>query len=216
MKWFRHDSNANLDAKLKKLRLKYGMEGYGVYWYCLELIAGCVDRHNLTFELEHDSEIIAADTGIHRERIEEMMGYMVELGLFENSEGTITCLKMASRTDEYIGKLLRTESGDHPDKLPPLSGQSQEKVPLNRREETRTKRKNSTHPLPPDFGISERVRKWANEKGYDRLDEHLEAFKLKATAKGYQYADWDSAFMEAIRKNWAGLQTEQPKGKRVK
>ena len=33
MKWFKHDANASIDAKLKRLRLKYGMEGYGVYWY---------------------------------------------------------------------------------------------------------------------------------------------------------------------------------------
>jgi len=28
MKWFKHDSDANQDAKLKKLRLKYGAQGY--------------------------------------------------------------------------------------------------------------------------------------------------------------------------------------------
>ena len=115
MKWFKHDSNANTDAKLKRVRMKYGMEGYGLYWYCLELIASGVDTHNLTFELEHDSEIISFDTGIHRERVEEMMQYFVEAGLFENAHGTITCLKMANRTDEYIGKLLRTNSGQTPD-----------------------------------------------------------------------------------------------------
>ena len=37
MKWFKHDSNANTDAKLKRVRMKYGMQGYGLYWYCLEI-----------------------------------------------------------------------------------------------------------------------------------------------------------------------------------
>jgi hypothetical protein len=55
MKWFKHDSDASNDAKLKKLRLKYGAQGYGIYWYCLELIARNVEKHNLTFELEHDA-----------------------------------------------------------------------------------------------------------------------------------------------------------------
>ena len=45
MKWFKHDSDANQDAKLKKLRLKYGAQGYGIYWYCLELIARNVKAH---------------------------------------------------------------------------------------------------------------------------------------------------------------------------
>lgn len=60
-------------------------------------------------------------------------------------------------------------------------------------------------PLPADFGISERVRAWAAEKGWTRLTEHFDAFVSKAKARGYQYADWDEAFMEAVRKDWAGL-----------
>lgn len=59
--------------------------------------------------------------------------------------------------------------------------------------------------LPTDFGISERVTAWAAEKGFGRLPEHLDAFRAKSQAKAYEYADWDSAFMEAIRTNWAGL-----------
>ncbi len=55
---------------------------------------------NVPFELEHDSEIIAARTGIHYEQVQEIMGYMVESGLFEKEGGVITCQKMATRTDE--------------------------------------------------------------------------------------------------------------------
>lgn len=57
--------------------------------------------------------------------------------------------------------------------------------------------------LPDDFGISDRVKAWAQEKGHTRLPERLEHFRSKAKAKGYTYADWDEAFMEAIRKDWA-------------
>lgn len=67
------------------------------------------------------------------------------------------------------------------------------------------KSKSRKQPLPTDFGISDRVRTWATEKGYTRLDERLENFIGKAKANGYQYADWDEAFMTAIRDNWAKL-----------
>jgi uncharacterized protein YdaU (DUF1376 family) len=59
--------------------------------------------------------------------------------------------------------------------------------------------------LPADFALSDRVRTWATEHGYGHLDQHIEAFRLKAQANGYAYADWDAALMEAIRKDWAGL-----------
>lgn len=66
--------------------------------------------------------------------------------------------------------------------------------------------------LPADFGISDRVKAWAAEKGFGQLDEHLEAFKRKATAKGYEYASWDDAFMEAVREDWAKLRGKPVNG----
>lgn len=72
-----------------------------------------------------------------------------------------------------------------------------------------TKRRKPETPIPEDFGISERVRKWAESKGYTRLEDHLEAFTGKATAKDYRYADWDAAFMNAIREDWAKLNTQK-------
>lgn len=59
--------------------------------------------------------------------------------------------------------------------------------------------------LPSDFVVSERVKTWAAAKGYRDLDQHLEAFKSKAVAKGYTYVDWDEALMGAIRDDWAKL-----------
>jgi hypothetical protein len=65
-------------------------------------------------------------------------------------------------------------------------------------------------PLPPDFGISERVRAWAAEKGHGRLDDHLENFVSYARRKGATYVDWDEALMGAIRGDWAKLKAAEP------
>lgn len=104
MKWFKHDSNAHTDAKLQKVLMRYGAEGYATYWYSLELIAGKVDAKNITFELEHDAEIIGHVLKIDQLRVEEIMLYMTEVGLFDNSNGVITCLKMATRLDDTTSR----------------------------------------------------------------------------------------------------------------
>lgn len=65
-------------------------------------------------------------------------------------------------------------------------------------------------PLPPGFEISERVRTWAVEHGHDRLEQRLEAFIGYAKSSGAVYADWDEAFMQAIRQNWAHLPEAEP------
>jgi len=106
MKWFMHESSANRDTKLRKVLIKYGAEGYGLYWYCLEHICADVDP-KLTFELEHDSEILAHELRIDTLKVEEMMRYMVHLGLFEGSGDVITCIKLA----RYLGdKNTRNEA----------------------------------------------------------------------------------------------------------
>lgn len=60
-------------------------------------------------------------------------------------------------------------------------------------------------PMPDCFGISERVRRWAAEKGHANLEAHFESFQSKCRANGYQYVDWDDAFMNAVRDDWAKL-----------
>lgn len=203
MKWFKHDATAGMDAKLKKLRLRYGLEGYGLYWYLLECIARTVEPHNLTYELEEDSELLAAELNMNREQIEEMMHFMCDLSLFEHTDGIVSCLKLRDRSDEYTQKLLRksksvrTKSGEDPEKVPPI-----------RTEQNRTEKKEPTKTtaLPKDFSISDGVRSWAEKRGHRRLNAHLEHFIDKAKAKNYRYADWDAAFKTAIRQNWAGVQ----------
>ena len=154
MKWFKHDSNASLDAKLKRLKHKYGMEGYGLYWYLLECIARNVEAHNLTYELEEDAELISVEVNIHRDRVEEMMRFMVGQGLFEESGGHITCLKMASRSDEYTQKALRNSKS-----VRTISVPAPEKVPPIRTDKNRTDKKKRF--TPPTL---EEVKAYAKEK----------------------------------------------------
>lgn len=74
----------------------------------------------------------------------------------------------------------------------------------------RARRASPKTPLPDGFEISDRVKKWAQAKGYDRLEDHFESFVSKAKAKGYTYADWDEAFMGAIRNDWAEIRKGEP------
>jgi len=102
MDWFKHDANASRDTKLKKLIMRHGMAGYGLYFYCLELITDKININNLTFAIEDDAEIIADNTKMHQGDVEIIMRYMVELGLFEASDGAITCFKLAKRLNQSM------------------------------------------------------------------------------------------------------------------
>lgn len=104
MNWFQHDTDATQDAKIKKLIIRHGAVGYAVYFHCLELIAADISESNLTFELEHDSEIIADNLHIKgtadksgREVVEAIMVDIISLGLFTETDGRIFCLKLLKR-----------------------------------------------------------------------------------------------------------------------
>lgn len=99
MKWFKHDSNAHTDDKVQKILMKYGAEGYALYWYCLELIAARVAPDNITFELKHDAEVLGYLLKIDTLKVENIMVEMVNLGLFECVDNKITCMKLADRLD---------------------------------------------------------------------------------------------------------------------
>ena len=184
MKWIKHDTNANQDAKLKKLRMKYGLEGYGMYWYCLELIAADVDQNKLTFELEHDAEIIAFDTGIHYERVNEMMAYMVNLKLFESNNGVLSCLKLANRLDKSMtsNPVMRKMLGDikvnHDAVMTQSAKPMQDKTRLdeNRIDKEKEVDQVQASPKPSKNKFSDRHLMFA-EAMYSRFLESNETFK---------------------------------------
>ena len=182
MRWFKHDSNAHTDAKIQKILMRYGADGYAIYWYCLELIAGKVDAKNITFELEHDAEIIGYVLKIDSARVEEIMCYMVNVDLFEEQNGVITCLKMAHRLDdtnsrnphikEMVAQITRDFPSGYPEESPKDPEESSARVDKIRLEPKHTSVPSCPHDAIIDLYHEHcptlpRVKIWTDKrKGY--------------------------------------------------
>ena len=67
--YFPHDSNARNDQRLMKVRMKYGMEGYGIYFGIIEILREQSD-YTLSFD---DLESIAFDLRVDLEMIEDIV-----------------------------------------------------------------------------------------------------------------------------------------------
>jgi len=77
--------------------------------------------------------------------------------------------------------------------------------PIKEPKRERTKKSAKTS-LPENFAISNSVTTWYAKQGYlEPISSHFEAFVDKCQAKGYTYVNWDAAFQNAIRDDWAGL-----------
>jgi len=152
MKWFKHDADASIDAKLQELLLDYGAAGYGLYWYCIELIAQGVGENNITFELEHDARIIARNLNLTIQETKDMMKKMIDLNLFSiNENNKLACYALAKRLDQSMTSnqgmrnLIANLKSQNHDKVMTESIVSHDKVKTdkNRKEEIRQEENNT-------------------------------------------------------------------------
>jgi hypothetical protein len=127
LKWYKHMTG--IEAAKEKLLMKYGFEGYGLYNYCIELIAGALCSENITFELDHDAELLAYKGKMDSLKVEEIMKFCVIEKLFEYNKSSqrITCFKLLQLLDvstsnnpefkkmmQNIDELLETNSNYYP------------------------------------------------------------------------------------------------------
>jgi hypothetical protein len=212
VKWFKHDSDANADAKLKKLRHKHGITGFGLYWYCLELIAGTVDKTNIKFELEEDFETIAKEWGLDEVTVLDVISYMVELELFENNGKSITCFKLALRLDDTNAKNPEIKSviksiGRRKSESVGVTPSNSDQIRLDKTRIDKIKKitvDESTEPKKRKvFRVptSAEVYEYMLEKGFDRKEES-EKFCNFYESKGWAVGKTKMKNWKAAASNW--------------
>ena len=82
--YFSHDANAIIDKRIIKMRRKYGLEGYGLYWVILELM-----RQEPDYRLTKDEDTyIQVETLCNPSiEIEDYIDACIEIGLFAEEDG---------------------------------------------------------------------------------------------------------------------------------
>lgn len=210
MKWFKHDSNAHRDVKLRKLMMRFGLEGYGLYFYCLERITDKLSTSNLTFRLEDDAEILAHDTGLHIDDVNGMMRFMVELGLFEDSQGVITCLKLAKRLDQSqagnktMRNLIAKVKESH-DGVMTISGQGHDSVMLEEKRKEKKRSIGGRFTPPTVSAVREYCLTRKNSIDPERFVDYYTA-QGWVLANGQKMKCWKSAV-----RTWEGRQPKENK-----
>lgn len=109
MQWFKHSTESLLDHKVKKLLIRHGIKGYGVFFAVLEMVAARVNPQNQDYALPADTdyEVLASEWGLEVEELREIVKSCLQLGLLEVQAGRIAAPKLARRLDEYMSKANR-------------------------------------------------------------------------------------------------------------
>jgi uncharacterized phage protein (TIGR02220 family) len=74
------------DVRVKRLIRNYGVEGYGLYNYILERIVARLETESPYPDLEENAADIASDLRMDTLRVEEIMRFCINQGMFEHDE----------------------------------------------------------------------------------------------------------------------------------
>ena len=116
--YFSHDSNARNDQRLMRVRMKYGMEGYGVYFGIIEILR---EQEDYTLHYADNLESLAFDLRADFSLIESIIN---EFELFEHDENIFYSKSLKRRMEKLdLIKQKRAEAGRKGGKSKPNDNQ---------------------------------------------------------------------------------------------
>ena len=209
MRWFKHMADMASDVKIKRLIRRFGVDGYGLYNFILELIVRKLDSDSPMPDLEESSTDIASDLGMDTVRVEEIMLFCIEQGLFEQDEvtGRIVAAKIykflqqsETRSEAIRGMISSYKTKKTPELTSKECLRQSETNVKNRLEETtieekrerpRDKRMHEKHDVPIGITQYERL---CTEYDQHVVDDYILKAKNYCSAKGKKpYADFAAA-----------------------
>lgn len=143
MKWYKHESSARHDVKIKILMQNHGVEGYGIYFIMLEVIAEYAKENNIAewgfVDKIHSVETLAAEAGVTPDKLRKVLETCNKLDLFQKKNGRLFCEQILKRLDDYAQKIQRKnkKSEQSPDNVRTNSEQSSARIDKNRTEQNR-------------------------------------------------------------------------------
>lgn len=106
--YFPHDTDMRNDPKIKALRRKFGVEGYGIYCMIIEYIGD--SEHFIADFDKLGIELIAGDFDIDPDRLIEIVKYCVTLNLLQLESGELSCNSLENRLSPLLSKRERDRS----------------------------------------------------------------------------------------------------------
>ena len=100
--YFSHDNDMRNHRKIKSLRNKFGMNGYGIWVMLLEYLTG-IDGNEFEYT-DFELELIAGDFGVSVTEIREVVSYCILLELLFNNNGFIYSESLNKRLEPVYRK----------------------------------------------------------------------------------------------------------------
>lgn len=109
MKWFQHRTDSYTNLKHLEIREEFGLEGYGFFWLCCELIGQQGDGYRLK-NSKNWLKALKTSSNLSEEKIKKLLQKFAEVGLINSKaleKQELYIPKMKDYSDDYT-KRLRT------------------------------------------------------------------------------------------------------------
>lgn len=114
MKWFKHETDAHKNLKHQAVIEKFGLEAYGYYWACDELVGD--QGVNYRIKSEKDWKIFFKKfLNIEIDKQNKFLEFFSDKGLIDKKafkKGDLYIPKLAERADEYTKRVRRVSEQD--------------------------------------------------------------------------------------------------------
>lgn len=109
-RYFDHDIDTINDSKIGNLLMDMGMEGYGLFWVCVEQMHK--DKCGIKAADERSIRFIAHKSFSTVEKVEEFLDKAVSYGLFIRlDDGTVTSQRAMQSVSEYNARRAAASVG---------------------------------------------------------------------------------------------------------
>lgn len=112
MKWFKHDSKAHNDEKLREAIHEFGPEAYAVYFITMELVSEKVD-HRKDPRISISDRVLREKLRISHQKVTKILSFFDQNSMiFSNFDGKnweINCPNLLKRLDNWTSNLQVTD-----------------------------------------------------------------------------------------------------------
>jgi hypothetical protein len=98
MKWVQHLTTANTDLKLIRVINKFGLEGYGLYWLCVEIAGNSGETAKIKEDMGWKDALISMSK-LEPSKLSSMLKFFGDIDLIDSTH--------LEKGDLYMPKLLR-------------------------------------------------------------------------------------------------------------
>jgi uncharacterized phage protein (TIGR02220 family) len=219
MRWFKHLVAANRDEKLLQIIDVFGMEGYGVYWIILEMIAEKITKDVANGEdvyLELSPQNWRKVTRFSPKKWQKYLTFLQKLGIFsaeiEENLIRVYCPNLLKYRDEYTQRRatkISKISGQTP--MQDTETETEAEVEVKKVKKVKKAGNENKEDIYP-FGEKkngvpyEKIVAYLNEKSNRNFKTNSKDTREKIRARwndGFRYEDFVRAIDSRVAK-WAG------------